>query len=55
MAAMVEVGAEVAGAVSRRLAGGLGLVLTPAWTHRRGREGDGEPGWLSITSFISLM
>lgn len=55
VAAMVEVGAEVAGAVSRRLAGGLGLVLTPAWTHRRGREGDGEPGWLSITSFISLM
>lgn len=51
---MVEVGAAVA-AVSSRLAGGLGLVLTPAWTHRSGREGDSEPGRLGITSFISLM
>lgn len=54
LAATVQVGAAVA-AVSSRLAGGLGLVPTPAWTHRRGREGDGEPGWLGSTSFVSLM
>lgn len=54
VAAMVEVGAAAAAAVSSRLAGGLGLVLIPAWTHSRGRERDSEPGRLGITSFISL-
>lgn len=44
VAAMVEVGAAAVAAVSSRLAGGLGLVLIPAWTHRRGRERDSEPG-----------
>lgn len=56
VAAMVEVGAvAAAAALSSRLAGGLGLVLIPAWTHSRGRERDSEPGRLGITSFISLM
>lgn len=56
VAAMVEAGAAAAAAVvSSRLAGGLGLVLIPAWTHRRSREGDSEPGRLGITSFRSLM
>lgn len=56
VAAMVEAGAvAVAAVVSSRLAGDLGLVLIPAWTHRRSREGDSEPGRLGITSFRSLM
>lgn len=55
VAAMVEAGAAAAAVVSSRLAGGLGLVLIPAWTHRRSREGDSEPGRLGITSFRSLM
>lgn len=54
VAATVQVGAAVA-AVNSRLAGGLGLLPTPAWTHRRGREGGSEPGRLGSTSFVSLM
>lgn len=46
VAAVVEAAAEAV-VVSSRLAGGPGLVLTPAWTHgRRDREGDSEPGGL---------
>jgi hypothetical protein len=42
---VAEVAAVVAAAVSSRLAAGLWLALTPAWTQRtRGREGDSEPG-----------
>lgn len=47
----------VAAAVNSRLAGGLGLVLAPAWTHRpRDREGDneqlGRPAGQSLLLFL---